>query len=189
MVQRIVNLISKKILVAECIAQEEEEICRFGLECMILKFLNYISYIVIGIFTHSLPSLFITACVFLPLRSRAGGYHSKTRLKCYLFSCFIVLVICVLSSISLPIWLNLGSLFISNVIIWLFAPVENSNRSLSEYEKRIFRLQSLIIMVLFDLIIIFTIFDNENISNSLTLGIVAVAFLVIIEKEKNRYFG
>lgn len=188
MVTKLVNLISRKILVEECITKEDEEICRFGLECMILKFFNYISYIIIGLLTNSLSSLIISACVFLPLRSRAGGYHSKTRLRCYLFSCSIVLVICVLNKITPPAWFNVGSLIVSNVIIWLFAPVENSNRSLNEYEKRIFRLQSLIIMVLFDLVIAFTFFNYRNISNSLTLGIVVVAFLIIIEKVKNRYF-
>lgn len=188
MVTKLVNLISREILVTECMEKEEEEIFLFGLECMILKFFNYISYIIIGVVTNSLINLFVTACVFLPLRSRAGGYHAKTRLRCYLISCSIVLVICVLNRITLPVWLNMGCLMISNVIIWLFVPVENSNRLLDEYEKRVFRRQSLIILLLSDLVIVFMLFVYRDVSDSLSLGIVVVAFLVMIGKIKNRYF-
>lgn len=52
---------------------------------MFLKLLHYISYLIIGIALDSLLSLFVSACIFIPLRTKAGGYHANTRIGCYFF--------------------------------------------------------------------------------------------------------
>lgn len=73
------------VILESCISKDDLEIYSFGLECMFLKLLHYISYLIIGIALDSLLSLFVSACILIPLRTKAGGYHANTRIGCYFF--------------------------------------------------------------------------------------------------------
>lgn len=81
----IIRVILECSISESCISEDDLEIYNFGLECMFLKLLHYISYLIIGIALDSLLSLFVSACIFIPLRTKAGGYHANTRIGCYFF--------------------------------------------------------------------------------------------------------
>lgn len=184
MMDYILDLFLKHIISEECIKEEELDIYRFGLECMILKLIHYVSYIIIAIVLHSLPGFLISSCVMIPLRSMAGGYHAKTRVGCYIFSCSIIIALCLLNKMVLPILIQLVILVIGNIIILFWAPVENENRPLEQVEKNVFRKRVIITLLIADAIIFAMIWKNISIYDFLINGIVMMSILITLEKAK-----
>lgn len=79
--------------------ENEEDVYRFGLECLLLEVVHYLSYIVIGFAMRMIMPMIVTAMVLIPLRRKSGGFHARTRSGCYLFSCSIVVAVCLLDKI------------------------------------------------------------------------------------------
>ncbi len=84
---RLVRGILHKIQTEELVDKEDIEIYQFGLECMLLKLIHIVSYLLIGICMGEVFSLIVSGSILIPLRRKAGGYHAKTRLGCYIFYC------------------------------------------------------------------------------------------------------
>lgn len=104
--------------------ENEEDVYRFGLECLLLEVVHYLSYIVIGFAMRMIMPMIVTAMVLIPLRRKSGGFHARTRSGCYLFSCSIVVAVCLLDKIIFPLWLCTITTFGANAIIFAFAPIE-----------------------------------------------------------------
>ena len=121
---RILDWFLKYMISEKYVEKEDADICRFGLECLIQKAIHYLSYIVIGFVMDALFSLFISACVMIPLRSKAGGYYAKTRIGCYIFSCLMVSLLCMMNKLALSKWINIIIFVVANIIIWTLTPIK-----------------------------------------------------------------
>ncbi len=84
---RVVKSILIKMQTGKLVDEEEIEIYQFGIECMLLKVVHIVSYLLIGICMRELLSLLVSGSILIPLRRKAGGFHAKTRMGCYIFSC------------------------------------------------------------------------------------------------------
>ena len=122
---------------------------------------------------------------FVLLRSYAGGYHSKSRLSCFVLSTLtIILSICVqkISNIfdMVTVFLAIfGTL--SFVIVFLLSPIGSKNKELDNDEVIIFRKKARIILCSETILAIITyIFRLPSISKSIMLAIVTVGTLVIV---------
>lgn len=73
------------------ILDDDIELYRFGIECFLLKVINFVSYFFIGFLIKMPIETLIIGLVVIPLRRSAGGYHAKTRVGCYAFSCTVLL--------------------------------------------------------------------------------------------------
>ena len=74
------------------IKEEEQELYQFGIRnCMILL-LNVVTALVIGLLTEQLAVVAEFTLSFMVLRSYTGGYHSDSRIFCYLGSNLVLLV-------------------------------------------------------------------------------------------------
>lgn len=157
--------------------ENEEDIYRFGLECLLLEVLHYLSYIIIGFVMRMTIPLIVTAVVLIPLRRKSGGFHARTRSGCYLFSCTIVVVVCLLDKIIFPVWLCITIIFGANTIILAFAPIENENRTLDHEERKKFRKQALIVLALADIAIIISYKNNIEVCQWLLNGMMVATLL------------
>lgn len=88
--RRIVGYISRSMVKDGIILESEQDIYDFGIECLLLKLIHYISYITIAVMMQQVFDLFVMACAFYPIRVNAGGYHARTRIGCYFVSCLTV---------------------------------------------------------------------------------------------------
>lgn len=113
----------------------------------------------------------------MPLRTKAGGYHAKSRLGCYLFSCCMVFFLCMMNKNEVFHWIEILKLFVSDIGICILAPVENENRTLYECEKKQFKRQAIGIMIGFNIVILFTLLNYVDIACYLINGI-GLAFLL-----------
>lgn len=161
---------------------DEEDVYRFGLECLLLEVIHYSSYIVISFILKMTIPMLVSAMVLIPLRRKSGGYHARTRVRCYLFSCTIVAVVCLLNKIIFPLWLSIITLLLSNVIVVALAPVENENRSFDQTERKKFRKQALIILMMADMAVIISGIADGVIFQWLLNGVVIAAQLTLFGK-------
>lgn len=181
----IINWLLMHMISEECIQKEEKDIYQFGIECLLLKSIHYISYLVIAFFLHSIINLMITASIFVPLRNTSGGYHAKTRIGCYIFSCFMVIAICMIDKIYFPMWIYFAEGIVANATILLWAPIENDNRTLEEFEKHKFHNRAIFLVLISDVIIFFLMADgNSRIAGCLLHGIMVAATLLLMGKYK-----
>ena len=126
--------------------------------------------------------MIVTAMVLIPLRRKSGGFHARTRSGCYLFSCSIVVAVCLLDKIIFPLWLCTITTFGANAIIFAFAPIENENRTLDQEEQKKFRKQALIILVLADMAIIISHKIHIEVCQWLLNGMIVAALLNLCGK-------
>ena len=67
------------------ICETEKDIYQYGIECIYLMIINYLSLFVIAIIMGMFKELLLLSCSFIPLRKNAGGFHAKTKIRCYFF--------------------------------------------------------------------------------------------------------
>ena len=162
---------------------EDEDVYRFGLECLLLKMIHYLSYIFIGIALHMTVPMLVSVMILMGLKSKTGGYHAKTRWGCYFFSCFIVFLICLLNKVVFPTWLFALAVFLANFVIWRFSPVENVNRELDQLEIKDFRRHTLLLLGVVDAaVIVTTAIKSFAISQWLLNGLLVEAALIVVGK-------
>ncbi len=134
--------------------EEDIEIYQFGIECMLLKVVHIVSYLLIGICMGEALSLLVSGSILIPLRRKAGGYHAKTRMGCYIFSCGVVFVLCLTNKIVMAPIVGMIGMVAADILIVLFAPVENENRVLEPDERILFRKQALGLLALVNMVIL-----------------------------------
>ena len=163
--------------------ESEEDVYRFGLECLLLEVVHYLSYIVIGFAMRMIIPMIVTSMVLIPLRRKSGGFHAKTRSGCYLFSCSIVVAVCLLDKIFFAImvmycnyiWGKCNYICICSNRKW------KSNIRSRGTEKN-FRKQALIILVLSDIAIIVLYKIHIEVCQWLLNGMIVAALLNLCGK-------
>ncbi|MBQ3512457.1 MAG: accessory gene regulator B family protein [Lachnospiraceae bacterium] len=181
--ERFIEHIVTQMVSRNFIKKEDIEVYRFGLECACLKFIHILSYLLIGILLNEAISLLFSGCLLILLRKKAGGYHAKTRVGCYIFSCCIVFIMCMWNDLEKTCWLNIIVLIVADIIIFILAPIDNENRRLDSLETRDFRRQSIIMLFIINMIIILILITSfSQIGGFLISSVAMEALLMILGK-------
>lgn len=179
---------SDKLVTNKVIEAEDKELYAFGLQQSLLILVNVLTTIVIGIIFGMILESVLFLVSYIPLRSFAGGYHSKTSLRCYLFS--LTLTIVVLAVIKYIIWTNImiiAMLIIASVIILLLAPVEDSNKPLDQAEISIYKRRSRTLLAAeISVTIVLLFFGLEKIPISISVSILFLSMMLIMGAIKNK---
>jgi accessory gene regulator B len=183
-IQRLIDLmVSNKI-----IKSEETELYSYGLMQGTLMLLNIFTILIIGKILGMLWQSSVFMVTYFPLRTYAGGYHARTQLNCYISS--VVLIVMVLLGIRYMKWTNLIYItisIISGLTIYIFSPVEDSNKPIDDIGLKIFRKKSRIILI-FELIllILFIFLRKNNIAECILVSLFTVSVMLILGKIKCR---
>ena len=146
------SLIGKAVqcFLSENIANaDEEEIYRFGLEVTLLKALHLISYFGIAVCMKKIPEFIIIFGIFCAFRRNTGGFHAKTRMGCYLFSCLMVTVSLAVTGGEIHLAYICGLSLCELMVLWFITPVKNENRPMDEEEISCFRKRLYIIIAIY----------------------------------------
>lgn len=76
----------------EVIACEDKDVYIYGLEQGFLMLTNIVTTILIGLVFRMVWQSIVFMMAYIPLRIYAGGYHTKTQLRCYLFSILLIVL-------------------------------------------------------------------------------------------------
>lgn len=172
----------------EIISYDDQEIYLYGLQQGLIILGNLLTVVIIAYYFNSVFECVIFLISYIPLRSYAGGYHTKNSLSCYMFS--IIMIFIFIFSTKFFFWNGLGLAgitLVSALIITLLAPVEDFNKRLNKYERHIYRIITYIILwVLMGMNLFFWILEYEKVSVSLTLSIAISACMLAGGKVKNQ---
>lgn len=125
MIHYIAKKIGDRLLQSQIIILEDLELYVFGLEQGFHLVLNIGMILTLGLFLKQIWESISFMIFFIPLRRFAGGYHSRTRKRCYISSflmCLAVLLFTKYGVLSLLIKIIVFSLFTLTMLI--FSPSE-----------------------------------------------------------------
>ncbi len=184
MIARLSKRISSFFVAKNFVKQQDEEVYNYGFELLLASAVNFLALILISIFSHTILETALFILGFVPLRQVAGGYHAKTHLRCFLIllSNYIVfLAVTYFIPISLIALTTIASIALSAVLVFIFAPVEDKNKPLSEGEKIYLKCRSRIFILIYAFIIITgtLVFQNRMEFLALSLGVTSVSLSLV----------
>lgn len=164
----------------------------YGTEFLIMKLLGILVITSIGVLTHQFIGIFVFYIVFHNLRKYTNGYHSKKAYICVLETIAICTLICVgISSILMnySYLLHFITIF-SMLVIYMLAPVNSENITLSRNEMKEHR-EKIKYILLIDLIVLVNFFIFEVKLNlvvffdlAIQLDLVLIIVGLVINKRK-----
>lgn len=182
---RVEEFLIEKLVSNKIISEEEIQIHKFGMECLLLKLIHCISYLCIAICMNMLLEFLVIGFVLVALRRNAGGYHAKTKLRCYLFSCFYVFMILLLVKMTMNHFLWWGVFALSDIIIFFRSPVDNGNKRLDQTEYQHFRKKSRKILICVNMsCLLFILVHLYDIGNLFRCSVCAEALLMILPEKR-----
>ena len=168
------------------IPSEDKDLYTYGLEQGTLMVLNIATTIVIGIVLRMVWQSILLTLVYIPLRTYAGGYHARTQFRCYIFSIGTMSI--TLLGIKLIPWTSIICLMVAlcaGSIVFLFAPVEDSNKPLDQMEIVIYRKKTrMILSFLLVVNLLFWILGQKQVLICITMAIGLLAMMLVVGKVK-----
>ena len=142
--------LSHRMVERGIIKEEEQELYQFGIRNGMILLLNVVTALVIGLLTEQLAVVAVFTLSFMVLRSYTGGYHSDSRIFCYLGSNLVLLVPVYTQAVFYKTSLArlLAVLLVSAGIIFLLSPMHSKNRKLDKEEQKHFGRKARLIAVL-----------------------------------------
>ena len=126
-----------KAIAVNAIEPEEKDLYMYAFSLLISSTYTWGTFILLGLFFDSLIAAICYMLFFIPLRIFCGGYHRESYCKCYTSSLFLFLTVFFISKVPFLEKINLGLLIALPFTIWFiwkFAPLEDSNKPLNNYE-------------------------------------------------------
>lgn len=167
---------------------QERELYEYGLHHGLLMVVNLITTIIIGIIFGMVWESIVFMLAYIPLRTYAGGYHAKTQFRCYLLS--IVLIWAALLGIKLIPWTGFICLMITlcaAAIIFFLAPVEDSNKPLSQVEIKVYGKKARTLLLLeFAILLFMMLIGQLYIASWITMVFVILSIMLILGEIKNK---
>lgn len=176
MIRKLSEYISDAFLKSDSINTSQYENSIFGLEVIFISIFQMTGLILTGIVLNKLDMLIFFFLPFMILRTSAGGMHASSALKCFVYSVASFLIALLLehafNSFKYFIYINL---FVSFILIFLYAPQDSINKPFKHNEKQKFRRRSLLISIILITLIIF-IYRFKQYHNFSTLASLGILF-------------
>lgn len=180
------NLIDKIIMAMKKsnLLEEDEEIIRAGLNIMIIKICFIFAVIIIGIFANGLIESLVFTISYSVLREYGGGYHAKTRKKCFVLSILtLIAALCIIKLMGCYQTLTspfLAVAVISALYIFMKAPIDTANKRLDEAEIRVYGKRARLLTVIFTVVSAVLLFMGLNdLAFAVLMGIVVESYLML----------
>ena len=166
------------LLRQEIIKNEEKDIYVYGTELIISSIINLFICLIISILFKDFINGLIFFISFSSLRRFTGGFHSKSFLRCNIIFAIIVVTTLLLNTYSGyiidSVIVNVILIIFSLLSIVLFSPVYNDNKKLSEYERKLYLIKS-VVVYLIHILVYFLLF----IGIGLKLNIIIISDFVV----------
>ncbi len=189
MANRIAVKIADFLCKNNTIRDEDKDIYIYGFEIFFSNLINFTIVVVLGYLLNELAHAALFYIAFVVTRSYSGGYHASTYLKCNIAFASVFILTMIISRLSLPgISLIYLLVFLAIYVgcILEYAPIENSNKPLSEPGKNKYRKISIVISMCWTVIVIALYFIAKEYATTLTLTLVMIAMLMLIEVNKRK---
>ena len=176
------NVLIKNLLEMKIIKLEEKGVYEYGIKLLLTSLFNAFWIMCIAIILQRPMLGIIYILILATVRTQIGGYHAKTRVGCYVFSCMFVYILCMLNKIIWRHEVGIMGMILAEILIFHFAPVENENRMLELQEKMLFRKQAIQLLITVNVIIsiIFLIHKYLFLAYWLEKGVIFTGILLVL---------
>lgn len=185
--EHLANVLTDKLIELQIIKSEDRELYAYGFWQGSIYILNLASVAVVGLLFGMLWQSFIFTVSYGLLRPVAGGYHARLQRNCYIFS--LILIIAVLCALQWLPWnsiICLVMLLLSDMVIFILAPVEDENKPLDEKEQMVYKQRThIILLFLSAMILFFLLIGRIQLASNITISVLASAIMLILGKIKN----
>lgn len=187
LLNKLARKLTAKLLIQNIIPEDYSDIYIYGFE-LLLSFLFSTSVIVLaGVLCGRLLQTIVFLTVFIVLRSFTGGYHALQYWFCSVvtFSVFgLVLLISEFIKVSMFFYILLS--LIGIVTIALVVPIENSNKPLSEGQKKKYKIISFTLFVIFVALGAVINYIDNSVGSVVFFTLIADLLLLFIKNRKER---
>jgi len=185
MAQFLLKIADKSVELGSLKAQDRE-LFSFAMENLLYSCLTWGVFLILGLLTDCFWGCVFFIITYIPIRVYAGGYHQKTRLRCFFTSLFLFVSVIVLSYILMPFFskiMFISLMTVSTAVICVAAPVPEEKNPLSENEYRHCHRNALrISIVIYVLVVTFTLlFDGTMLLFFCVASNSTVAVLILIK--------
>lgn len=149
--RNITDHITKELVDNNFVNVEDYEICKYGLENLVISFVEILSVLIISIFFDMVIYTIFFLATLIFLRRYTGGFHARTKSGCYLL--FVVVYFAFITIVKyMPIRYSFAfemlSMLFTNPMVLKYAPIVNGNKSINQLERKKFRRFSIIITII-----------------------------------------
>jgi len=181
--EKLITISTNYLVHNQVIAEDDRDIYEYGFHAIYNNIIDIVSIVIIASFFNMVPETIVYHISFIPLRNTAGGYHTKTHLRCFIMSTTILITsLFAITRVTSPI-LSIGLACLSTILIWVKAPIEHENNPMSKGKfnrmKVLSRTLSIIFLCLVFLINIFMDISLRWIAISLALGMASHTILLL----------
>ena len=163
-------------------SEEQREIYQYGFELWVSSVIGILIVLAIGAVSGRFWESVIFYIVFCFTRLFSGGFHAPTYLLCKITFTSVLISVLALD------WLLCGIVgyywyvlyLYSFIIICRFAPVENSNKKLTEYEKVRSKVICIVEMMICPLVMLLLNSINSELYHIAALTLFSVANLMLL---------
>lgn len=174
-------------------SDEKIEVCTYGLEIIISDLIVFSIAILMSIITKTFIDTVLLLGTFILLRHQLGGFHASSHLRCNIIF-FIAYILAIAAIKYVPTetikYLVIIVGVLSEIIAFIYAPVEHPNRPVSERKKVKFKKKGMILLTLFWMIsIVLTVLFSgiERYALSIILGIFYLSVSIVSEFYRQYY--
>lgn len=183
MLSKTANYLARRLLNNNVIKEDSFEIYVYGFELLISFLFSTLLVIASGIIIGKLLETLAFLVVFIFLRSYSGGYHAKKYSICTIVTLGVYAAVILLSSfinVNVVSYLLLG--IVGFILLFLWAPIENPNKEITNKRKIIYKWISILLFVIFLVVGILFIQIYPQISNTVFFTLCADIILMLPEK-------
>lgn len=184
MIVYLARLITEFFIRYGVIDKDDQEIYQYGNEIVISTVFDFLILFGFGLLFKDVINVFLFWIAFFILRKFGGGYHADTYLRCkivFSINIFIVLIMMHYEEYIYNIYLMVSLTLLSCLVIFLFAPIENKNKPLSESEIKRNAIRCRVCSSIVAAFSIVLYYNYTEISFTLVLAHFSVAFAMIFE--------
>ncbi len=183
--------LTDKLIKMQVVDDKEKDLYVYGFQQGLLLLFNMMTVMIIGFIFNMIWQSIVFTVAYSLLRAYAGGYHTSTQLRCYLFSVIMITaVLWVIKQISWngPICLIITA--IASVIVFILAPVEDQNKPLCKVEQAIFKKRTNIILgILIGFVVLLWLIGLNQISICISVALGMLSIMLVLGKIKNDWSG
>jgi len=187
MIAQMSRNISSFFITQGIIQEDDREVYVYSFEVLLSASASFLTLIILAFLSHTVLETALYLLGFIPLRQIAGGYHAPNHFRCYItmlsvYALFLLLLFFVPVEFIFPALILCGIL--STVLVFVFAPSEDSNKPLSSEECAYFRRKSRFFIIGYVVLIglLATFIEDKTVAFALTLGVFSVALSLLVNQ-------
>lgn len=186
-----IKLISDKVTCFLCKNEGQNDnfdLYEYAVYIILSSAFHIVTIIALGLYFNLLAESLVFYFSFIAIRKFAGGYHAKTRTRCYLFSVISsIIMLCLIKFVnsvsSIFTYLLIIFELLCVVMIISISPLDTENNLLNRHEKKWYKILSALISVLIFIISLLCVLtEHRNIGISMICGVIMSTLVLLMRK-------